>query len=70
MAPMKTLTLMAAGLLVTASGMPASTLHLVGGPPLDHTANVSEQARAHPTSAKKETLQVLPRTMLGLPRNG
>jgi hypothetical protein len=55
--------------LVAASGMAASTVHLLGRSPLDHTANITEQARVQPTSAKKETLQV-PRPMLGLPKKG
>ena len=70
MAPMKTLTLIAAGLLVAASGMAASTVHLLRGSRLDHTAHFIEQARVQHTPAKKETLPVTPRPMLGLPRGG
>jgi len=67
--PMKTLTIIAAGLVITASSMAASSIPLRRSP-LDHTAHVTEQARVQRTPAKKkETLQV-PRTMLGLPRNG
>ena len=67
--PMKTLTIIAAGFVVTASGMAASTIHLQRSP-LDYPAHITEQARAQHTPAKKkETLQV-PRPMLGLPRNG
>jgi len=66
--PMKTLTIIAAGLVVTASGVAASSIPLRRSP-LDHTARIAEQARVQRTPAKKETLQV-PRTMLGLPRNG
>ena len=66
---MKTLTLIAAGLVVTASGVAASTVQLLGRSSPDHTAHIIEQARVQPTSAKKETLQV-PRTMLGIPRKG
>ena len=66
---MKTLTLIAAGLLVTASGMAASTIHLIGRSSPDQTAHVIEQARVQSTSAQKETLQV-PQTMLGIPRKG
>jgi hypothetical protein len=54
---------------VTASGMAASTVQLLGRSSPDHTAHIIEQARVQPTSAKKETLQV-PRTMLGIPRKG
>jgi len=66
--PMKTLTIIAAGLVVTASDMAASTIHLRRSP-LENTAHMAEQARVQHTPAKKETLQV-PRPMLGLPRNG
>lgn len=70
MAPMKTLTLIAAGLLVAASAMATSTVHLLRGSRLDHTAQIIEQARVQHTPAKKETLPVSPRPMLGLPRKG
>jgi hypothetical protein len=66
---MKTLNLIAAGLLVTASGMAASTVQILGRSSPDQTAQIIERARVQPTSAKKETLQV-PRTMLGIPRKG
>jgi hypothetical protein len=67
---MKILTFIAAGLVMNTSGMAASTVHLLRRSPLDHTANVIEQARVQHAPAKKETLQVPPRPMLGLPKKG
>jgi hypothetical protein len=53
---------------MTASGMPASTIHLRRSAQGDK-ANIADQPRVEQTPAKKETLKGS-RTMIGLPRNG
>jgi hypothetical protein len=66
--PMKTLTIIAAGLVLTASSMPGSTIHLRRSA-LDDKANRADEPRVEHGPAKKETLKGS-RTMIGLPRNG
>jgi hypothetical protein len=66
---MKTLTLIAAGIFMTVSGMEAASIQLLHRSRPDNTGQTINQAPVQSTPPKKETLEA-PRPMLGLPRNG